>query len=368
MKNYTIEFQRFIFAFCIIGYHFFSIVMHIVDSQFLFFNKSYIGDDFFFIVSGFFIANSVFKNGGKKNTWQVLLSRVKSIKWPYYLAWAGTFIGLNISFNFEKILENLFHSIPELTFVSMAGFQENYEVNTLAWYISAMFLCIICTVPLIVKYGNAFMYYIAPVLSLFLYGILNLNYDGLSAPHTLLLGFVYKGFIRALAGIFAGYFIYSLYKNQGVVDFFSKNSKIFNIVQFLTFFLIILYCILPVKKSFDFSAVIIILVLLIITFCHINNSLMEKLLRKLPFVLRLGRFSVYMYLSQSIFYGFLLKVHYFYAGGCVSLPKWQSILLWFYNDNVNNILKFVVFLLICIVCSLVVLSIEKIVNRLCSKN
>ncbi|WP_296012429.1 hypothetical protein [uncultured Treponema sp.] len=59
-KNYIVEFLRFFFAVFIILYHYYSYVLKGSVSPKLFMH-AYVGDEFFFMISGFFLANSIIK-------------------------------------------------------------------------------------------------------------------------------------------------------------------------------------------------------------------------------------------------------------------------------------------------------------------
>ena len=59
-KNYTIEFLRFVFAVLILLYHYYSYILRDTSSP-SFFSHAYLGDEFFFMVSGFFLVNSIYK-------------------------------------------------------------------------------------------------------------------------------------------------------------------------------------------------------------------------------------------------------------------------------------------------------------------
>ena len=59
-KNYTVELLRFIIAVYIILYHYFSYILKGSSSP-NFFMHAYMGDEFFFMISGFFLANSIIK-------------------------------------------------------------------------------------------------------------------------------------------------------------------------------------------------------------------------------------------------------------------------------------------------------------------
>ena len=356
-KNHTIELLRFIFAVLIILYHSYQYLF--ARQDLLIFKHSYLGDEFFFIVSGFFIANSVFKSNLQKSNWEILRSRFTTIKWPYYISWLGAFVGLNLVSDLETLLGNLLHSIPELCFIDMCGFKEGFYANPVAWYVYALFFTVVITVPIIKRYGLSFCYYCAPVLSLMFYGILNLNYDVLNAPHQIMFGFIHKGLVRCFAGCFAGFFIFSLTKESSIKIWLDNHLRVASLFQMLSFILVIMYCVSPIENSYDFSVVVLMIVFLSITMiCNPN----ENIVKKIPFVLKLGRFSVYMFLGQAVFYAVLHNVVEFRCCNIVWLPLYFDKLFWFYNDDVSVYLRAFVFFLMCVLSSVAVLGCEKIIK------
>lgn len=356
-KNHTIELLRFIFAVLIILYHSYQYLF--LRQGLLFFKHSYLADEFFFIVSGFFIANSVFKSNLQKSNWEILRSRFSTIKWPYYISWFGAFVGMNYTSDCKLFFKNLFHSVSELCFIDMCGFIEGFYASPVAWFVSALFLTVMIVVPVIKRYGLPFCRYCAPLLSVFFYGILNLHYEDLGAPHQIMFSCMHKGLLRCLAGCCAGIFIFSLSKESCIKSYLESHSVISMLFQLYLVFLVLAYCILPIDFSCDFSAVILIIIFLSIIMIY-NPT--EYFLKKIPFVLILGRFSVYMFLGQAVFYGIMYNVVWLRAGKICYLPLYFDKLFWFYNDDVSVYLRAFVFFLMCVLSSFAVLGFEKIIK------
>ena len=275
------------------------------------------------------------------------MSRVKSVAYPYYISWFFAFLGLHIAVGLDCTFSDLLNSIFELSFLDMAGFKVGYYANSVAWYLSALFMNIIIFAPIIEKFGTRYIQKVAPVVSVFLYGILALNSSFLFAPHTVMFGLIYKGMIRCAAGINAGFFIYGLHKNAEFLCSLKKHVKLAHFIQISTFIITIGYLVAPSSPDAfrDYFCVIILFLLLTTTLC--TDSVIERTLEKVPLVLRMGKFSIYIYFSQAIVYSQKERLH-----------------LW----NLSNYYKIFVFVVLCFGAAFLVYGIEllcrKIINSL----
>lgn len=346
-KNYTVEILRFIFAIFILLYHYFSYFLRDTASPSLFYH-AYMGDEFFFMVSGFFLGNSVYKRLNNAYT-QVnyvksdyLLARIKSIAFPYYISWCLSFLGLHLNSKVTELFQDLTNSVFELTFLDMAGFKMGYYANSVAWYLSALFICILIFAPIVEHYRNSYLLKAAPIISIFIYGILALHTDFLFAPHTIMFGWLYKGMLSSIAGVNAGLFLYGLYRNDNFVNLINRNQIIITLTQIISFCFIIFYLIVPTSMDYsrDYICVLCIFILLISILC--TDSFLERKLQKIPCVLKLGRASVYIYFSQAIIYTQKKRIH-----------DW----------NISNYYKLLIFLLLCFLAATIVYLIERIIKK-----
>lgn len=347
-KNYSIELLRFLFAIFIILYHYYSFILKGSASP-LFFMHAYMGDEFFFMVSGFFLANSITKKiqSPDKKTSGYIISRIKGIAIPYYISWVLCFIGLHISINYKETLHDLLNSIYELLFLGMAGFKNGYYSNDPTWYVSAFFIIILIFAPIAEKFKDNYFRRTAPIVSLLCYGIIALNTNTLYAPHTIMFNFIYKGIIRCAAGIHAGFYIYSLYTNPTFKSQINEKRSTTVFIAALSFLIVLLYMIIPTKKfddAMDYAVVLFLFLFLTVVFCF--SSKIEQFLKRIPFILKLGRFSVYLYFSQAIVYT-------------------QKQLL--HDWNISNYKKLIVWIALCFLAAIVVMLIGKIFTIIIAK-
>ena len=256
----SIELLRFLFCLIIIGYHFCShyLIQYVNKSETpLFFSRGYIADEFFFVTSGFFFANSVLHESNKDSSLSYLLKRIKRIAFPYYTCWIVSFIIIQVSkfiidhgsfpmwsgyvnhYNFSgSIWKDLFNSLYELLFVDMLGFKHGFYSNPVAWFISATLITFFMIMPFLKKGGRKYTIYVAPLFSFFIYAVLSQRFDFINAPHSNMFSIthinseiealaeaygtssglipIYKGLFRSFAGINLGIFIFGITETQEI--------------------------------------------------------------------------------------------------------------------------------------------------------
>lgn len=333
-----IELLRFIFCFIIVNYHFYSHFVKDIDYP-NFFCRGYIGDEFFFIVTGYFFAKTMLKD---KNTNPVEASvnifwlRLEKISLMYYCSWIFCFIGHEIS-NFVlkgnvSILSDLGNSIYELLFLEMFGFKKGLYVNVVGWFFSAYLIVLFFIGPWLSKYKTKYILYIAPLTMLISYGTLSVLYDYLYAPDYFIpKTVIHKGIIRALAGINAGIFSY------GISERLRSNAKVspllFRISGLFLCFISLGYCVFPHESNFvevsvqyDYIVTMILFIGMTALFAsapssHVSSTVLRS--KEIGNIAqRLGRFSFYAYFAQAIYYSFDKLV---YKTAYPVLMKWLAL-------------------------------------------
>lgn len=138
-RNNTIEFWRFMFicAICI---------MHFSNSYFgasPYFSSAYVACEFFFVVSGYLLVKSYYKNKENKvSAWKYTWNKASKL-YPYYiLSFIAVFILIMILDNASLFewLRNLGGSVWELVFLQISGLKCFRLFNYPTWYISAMLI------------------------------------------------------------------------------------------------------------------------------------------------------------------------------------------------------------------------------------
>lgn len=209
-RNGNVELLRFLFCISIVLFHAW------VDL------RGYIGVEFFFIVTGFFLAKKVDRQRKTeenppcmeqllKDSWKEILHRYRAI-FPYLLV--STILGLVVnSYALQWDVQNhilfCFKLLPyDFLLLQNYGIQAPSMVGVI-WYLTAMMLTVWLIYPLMRRAYEIFMY-VAPFVSVFLMGIIIVNCGTLDSPNTFLFGWANTGFMRAISAITVGAFVYYL--------------------------------------------------------------------------------------------------------------------------------------------------------------
>ena len=212
-RNGEIDALKFLFAAAIMIYHGWN---YLGLDQGLF-AAGYMGVEFFFVTSGFFLAAHVVRRGSDSDETPLAyaVSRYKFFFVWQIIAFVASFIVLSIIYHWSagQMATTLVRAIPEILLLQQSGLMLNptYVVNGITWYLSALLLVSFIAYWLIRKFGKSFLCFGAPLVSLLVLGYF-VHAGGFSNPWGWT-GFFYHGFLRALAEMFLGCFIY------GVVSF-----------------------------------------------------------------------------------------------------------------------------------------------------
>lgn len=212
-RNGAIDFWKFVFSVVILCFH---SLYFAGEEKYLFADGANMVE-FFFLVSGFFMASSVMKHSADgmqepvwKSTWQFLFHKVKSMCPEYYVAWAVSFVIKQTAGGLlpvHKILKHGAECIWELLFLRMAGFND-YNANGATWYISAMLCAMAVLLPFFYKNKDSFLYLLAPLLGVGITGYLY-TASGTLRGNTDWMGLCFRGFLRAAAVLCIGCMCYT---------------------------------------------------------------------------------------------------------------------------------------------------------------
>lgn len=212
--NGLIDILKFIFSGLIVFSHGIFLAN---DGEKLIFGYGLIGVEFFFVVSGYLLMNTIYSN--RPSLKEYIIKRLKGL-YAYFIV---SFIFCFFSWLFLLIYNDhpekwvLFTYILkapfELFFMSSSGIS-TAGINGTWWYISAMLFAEWLLYPVIRYKEKLYLYYLAP-LSLFLIsGYMSYNF-GVIATGTFS-GFVKTDNLRAILGIITGslvfYFVEKLKK------------------------------------------------------------------------------------------------------------------------------------------------------------
>lgn len=240
-RNAWIDFIRILFSIGIFLTHLNSLSQpsENVDLIYCF---GFLGVEFFFIISGYFMAASANKYTQSesehvgKATMHFLWKKYNRVFPYYFVAWC---IGFTVDhvvgiFSGKQVLKDLIQSIPAFMHLGIAGFPM-YQAIDPAWYISAMLLSMFILYPLLLLLREKFTYIIAPLASIGIYGYLLLRVGNLATINPLDGGFVYTGLLRGIAGISLGCVCYEGARLLSRKSFSTKGRRMLTLLELLCY-------------------------------------------------------------------------------------------------------------------------------------
>jgi len=292
-----IDLWKLIYAFLIVALH--SMYLPVKADR-TFFHGGSIGVEFFFIVSGFFMAHSA----GRIKEYDDLAKETKTFLWrkiniffPYMV------FGFCISVvartlykdgGIVALIKNCVNGIVELLLLRSSGFGKVF-FNGPAWYLSAMILSMAILYPFILKKGKFARQIICPLLSAFILGYLYQKYGHFRAQDTFDVFFV-KGMVRGFAEISFGVVCYEIYLWMKKYKFTMLSRIIFTIIEYGSLFAIILYS--NTETCWDMDCVSVLLMGMAIIIAASNLSIFSNFWSNLKISKYFGKFSLLLYLNH----------------------------------------------------------------------
>ncbi len=211
-RNGEIELLRFLFAVTIMLLHFNTRL-----DLGCFYNGS-IGVEFFFLVSGYFLAKyakkvTVDKKEIPQVTWKYVFKKI-SVFYSYLLIIGFVkiiFLTIANDLSKKQIFSYILKALPRYFLLCTTTIADNgiFYVDG-SWYLSAMILSMLILLPMLLSKYDISSKIIFPVFGLFTLGAIYLNFNAIQVTGSKFLGLFNVGFIRALAEIALGSFCYEM--------------------------------------------------------------------------------------------------------------------------------------------------------------
>ena len=311
-QNYFIDFLKFIFSIIIMFYH--SWVFAVEKNEVLFY-YGYMAVNFYFIVTGYLMMNSLEKNN--KSTFDFIKNKIlrllPGILVTFFICYAFTYgrKGLDIELLFSN---DVISDLLQLRVVGMGG-----AINAAWWYLSAMLFVLFLLYPLARKFRKKYIQYVIPILIFVTLAVIE-YYDISMSYHSGLTFIFINGFYKGLIYIALGNISYELAKYFRNLKFDKLKIMLITIIETL------IYMILIANMHFNYIGTIWCAILFVIgvsiTFC--NQSLTSSVFKS-KFWNKLGNYGFYLYLTHvSIRTYFERRNSYIYYD---MLPKYIFISL-----------------------------------------
>ena len=307
-RNGLIEFLRFVACLSIAVFHYEWIYI----GHTIYLPHFYIFVEFFFIISGFFLALEATK--GKKSIYngngvKYAFNQLKKLYTLYIIAFLIIFFLNN---NISKWIINLWNAKWEILLLNTFNFSNNlvYNQGGAPYFISSLLVASCILFYIINKNKDLFKNIIGPLIIICGLGYLINTYGNLSQWQTYNL-FISSGLIRALADISVGAWFYI------VVLPHLQNIKKYYIIPFYIIFVLAFIALIVLKSYISFSDLIIYIPIFGLITCVCYSTNVNDKLNKV--LCSLGSISYPVFLFHYIIL-FLMKKyvpHYGYLHGII---------------------------------------------------
>lgn len=303
-RNYVLELWRFIFCIMVLGFHFFSKI----DSKL--FHVGYLGVEFFFLVSGYFIGSFYFRQlegrdlGNRlKSVGHYILSRFRRL---YPLYFAALIVMLIIKLLIGQLTFSMLPSTLKSCYAEFLMLQwtplGNEVLISADWYVPAVFFGGIFFVILLALTEKIGGYLLAPAISFFLYRYYYLligKIDVIIYHHCIL---------RGIAGLGLGIFIYFICQSIPAIS--AKLAAPFFIAANLIVIGVFIYSQFGHRSKWDFFIIGLYAFSLLLLMLAGTSKLPEPVQKAFGF---LGKTTYPIYILQMPVIELLLATNVLYA-------------------------------------------------------
>lgn len=329
MKNYQIEFWRYFFTCVICMLHFEA--AYFTDGSQPVFKCGYLGVEFFFILSGFFLMKHLDKK--EENAIGYTIGRIQRLYPNLVLSWI--FLICNIAYfnhySFTDILREIKLHVWEYLLMNITGITWDI-LNGPTWYLSALIIAGYFVYWVAKWNRKAFLECIAPLIIILVYFWYIPMGEGLDY-HLHIGRIFYAGIERAFGGLCIGCITYKL-SNYLI----SKNLRggIFTLIECAVIVAILDVVFYGEKNSGNFLVLLAFPILIVIEYNGL--SYLSKLLNRKIFGF-LGKSCMSIYVNQvfiiGIFQRYFARHKGFFQDGILFL-----LLITIFGIMVNYILEF----------------------------
>lgn len=298
VRNGAVDFWRFVFSVMIAHFH----SSNMTDVKEIPFIGAGPAVEFFFLVSGFLMAQSLSKHPRDnrmigRDSRNYLLHKIRGLCPEVFIAWGIGFVVQHIAkkqVTIASLVKDLMAGVWDLFFLRESGLA-GFVANPAAWYISAMLLAMLILVPLFLKNPDMFLNVWAPVIAIASLGYLYQNVGNLRGP-TDWLGLCYKGLLRAAAELCIGAVCWCICQKLKAVRFSKPGKILLAMLEFGCYFIMLLWCYGHKGSKMDFVMLLLLAVGVTVTFS--SQGILADLFQR-PAIYFLGKISLPLYLGHN---------------------------------------------------------------------
>lgn len=285
-RNGKIELMRFLFCVSIVIYHINKSMWgrkKVLFWRFTPARNGFIGVEFFFVVSGFLLAQTIYRHYGcgapsvhreretvqaqpiADETLHFLWRKIKGLL-PYHFFYSFLMLLLMIpSLDTKLLVKRVISYIPGLFFLYGTGLSSSFFLN-IEWYLSCMLIAFAIIYPLCRKYYINFTHLFGPLFALMLLGYLSLNIGSLGGVK-LVSGLTRHCTNRALAEITLGTTCFEISRWLKGKTFSTPQRLLFSLTEAGCYFCTFVYIYTNLKnQQYDFYILLLLCVAVTISF------------------------------------------------------------------------------------------------------
>ncbi|MCR5772453.1 MAG: acyltransferase [Butyrivibrio sp.] len=303
-RNGRIELLRFVFAFIVLLHH----SRYLLGDDNCYFLGGSLGVEFFFIVSGYLMMNSVDRIVASKSyntipvdknlaneTVSFIKKKIRAVLPQFPIAWFIGLIAVIIlnHMTFRQALVEFVQDFWELALLKMTGIFYG-GLDGVIWYISSMLICMTILYPLLRKFPHMMRKIWCPLIALMLLGSMCIV-DGHPRNPAKIYGFIFKGNLRAFAELCIGIWSFDIVRKIRNVNWTPIAKIIFEIMQLAGYLVAIIYMYYDTPGKYDYFFLMVMTISIMLSFAQVG--IMSDIYNN-RFCMVLGRFSTAMYFSH----------------------------------------------------------------------
>ncbi|MBR3554219.1 MAG: acyltransferase [Clostridia bacterium] len=321
-RNGTIDLMRFVFCMEVILYHIAKRVPLPTHGHFNFFLNGKIGVEFFFLVSGFLMAASASRAAKQSiagGTGQFMLRKVAAIFPSHCIVFVLALGSLlfYLAHDAAGALKIIWNSLPSFFFIQKTGVPVHRVIRP-EWYIEAMLWMMLIIYPLILRFRERFTRIACPVLCVFLVGYMTYVSTHLGGTERYLFGnTIPKVYVRAFAELCGGAFCFEAAQLLKRLHLKKSDIVVLTLLELGCYLLTLVYTVSDLKDAYEVYFFYILAVAITLSFSGV--TLTARLFSHGVFAF-LGRFSLPLYLAQSMFFAPLR-----YSARLQALSPWGRV-------------------------------------------
>ncbi|MCM1037808.1 MAG: acyltransferase [Ruminococcus sp.] len=250
-RNVIVEFARFLFSILVVGYH---VQMSMNNSIADFFENGALAVEFFFLISGYFLAKSIEKVNGRQNskimseTLHFMKNKIKGIL-PAHITATIAILLVLLVFDLGNFRTLVLKGLPGIFLVQMAFFWTNsYETMLIVpeWYLSAMLICMLFMFPIALflrkkMQGKTVVFALVGIL------VIILMISGVAMNWTFPQNLIQN--IRAWGDMCVGMFAYHLSAALSRLELKHTSSTALKVTEIVCYAIPIIFGFLPLDPS-----------------------------------------------------------------------------------------------------------------------